>query len=100
MKLTAIGLTTALVLTSTMAFAQSGIGAGESGVRGNSISGGSGATGFSSGSSTRRSNISGGGGLGDNAGGIAEGANSSVNPSGNSFINTSPSGSTLQAGQH
>ncbi len=31
-----------------------------------------------------------------NAGGAAAGANSALNPSGNSFINPSPSGSTLQ----
>jgi hypothetical protein len=74
MKLTAIGLATALALTSTMAFAQSGIGTTQSGIRGNSVSsGGSGASGFSTGSSTRRSNTSDGGGLGDNAGGITEG---------------------------
>ena len=31
------------------------------------------------------------------AGSAAAGANSTLNPSGNSFINTSPSGSTIQA---
>jgi hypothetical protein len=36
--------------------------------------------------------------MGNNAGSAAAGANSAENPSGNSFINTSPSGSTLMPG--
>ncbi len=76
MRLTIVGLTTALVLTNALAFAQ-----GASGM----TMGPSGSIGAPS------TTIAGS----ENAGGITAGANSALNPSGNSFINTSPSGSTL-----
>ena len=83
MKIAAIGLATALALASTTAFAQVG-----SANRG--FEAGCGSCGVITGSA--------GASMGDNAGSAAAGANSAANPSGNSFINTSPSGSTLMPG--
>ncbi|MGA2994822.1 hypothetical protein [Bradyrhizobium sp.] len=50
---------------------------------------------FTSGASAGTTTGFGNGILGSGAGSIAAGANSAANPSGNAFINTSPSGSTL-----
>lgn len=85
MKVAAIGLATVLALASTMAFAQEG-----SGNRGFEAGCGSSSCGVATGSAAAS--------MGDNAGSAAAGANSAANPSGNSFINTSPSGSTLMPG--
>ena len=74
MRLATIGLAAALALANASAFAQ-GVGSVRGGMTGMSRG-----TGFSA-------NI--------DAGGITAAANSTLNPSGNSFINTSPSGSTL-----
>jgi hypothetical protein len=90
MKLTAIGLATALALSSTMAFAQSGSGT----AAGSSTAGAPAASGAGAPAASGTTTGSAGGNLGNNAGSAAAGANSVENPSGNSFINTSPSGST------
>jgi hypothetical protein len=95
MKLATIGLAAALALTNTFALAQ---GAGSAG--GSSTSGGSAASGTTTGSSMNGSTAgttgtTTGSNLGNSAGSSAAGANSTLNPSGNSYINTSPSGSTL-----
>ena len=50
---------------------------------------------FTSGASAGTTTGIGNGILSSGAGSIAAGANSAANPSGNAFINTSPSGSTL-----
>jgi len=77
MKIAAIGLATALALAgTTAAFAEAGCGSSSCGVT----------SGFA------------GASMGNNAGSAEAGANSAANPSGNSFINTSPSGSTLMPG--
>lgn len=85
MRIAVIGLAAALALTGTIAFAQSvpegpkrqpGCGSSPCGVM-------TAPTGTS---------------LGNNAGSITAGATSFQNPSGNSLINTSPSGSTLVTG--
>jgi hypothetical protein len=85
MKIAAIGLATALALAGTTAFAQQG-----------SVNGGyeAGCGSSSCGATTGSAGAS----MGNNAGSAEAGANSAANPSGNSFINTSPSGSTLMPG--
>jgi len=100
MKLGTILLATALAVSSECALAQTGTSlpgmnsaAGLPGT--NSAAGapppGSANTGAVSGITTVV------GGVSTLAGSAAAGANSTFNPSGNSFINTSPSGSTIQA---
>jgi hypothetical protein len=86
MRIAAIGLATALALASTAAFAQEG-----STNRGYQVGCGSSSCGAATGPA--------GASISNNAGSIAAGANSAENPSGNSFINTSPSGSTLMPGR-
>jgi hypothetical protein len=85
MKIAAIGLATALALVGTAAFAQEG-----STNRRFEAGCGSSPCGVTTGSA--------GASMGNNAGSAEAGANSAANPSGNSFINTSPSGSTLMPG--
>jgi hypothetical protein len=94
MKMKAVTLlATALALTSTVAFAQSGgTGAGASGTAavGAAPPSGSMANGTTTGqapSGTAYPNL--------NAGGTAAGANSTQNPSGNGLLNSSPSGATI-----
>src|SRR5690242_8296657 len=92
--MTTIGLAAALMASSGAAMAQS-TGAGSAGV-GTSV--GSTTTppsGTTTGSATTPGTAPGAGSPNYNAGGVAAGANSAVNPSGNSLINPSPSGSTL-----
>lgn len=101
MRIAAIGLAAALAVTATAALAQnSPAGAtrepGCCGVTTGSAGAGLGST--SLGSTNPGSTNPGNTALGNNAGSIAAGANSAGNPSGNSFINTSPSGSTLIPG--
>ena len=95
MKIATLGLATALALTGTCALAQSSGGS----TGGSSASGGAAAGGMTTGSpasGTTTGNATGGtAGTGINAGSAAAGQNSTVNPSGNSLINPSPSGSTL-----
>jgi hypothetical protein len=96
LKLTTIGLTAALMtLSSGLAMAQ---GVGSTGASAGAPAGpatvGSSAT-PAPGSSTTTGTGVGAGSPNYNAGGAAAGANSAVNPSGNSLINPSPSGSTL-----
>jgi hypothetical protein len=83
MKLTSLALMTALTLAGAVAHAQSG------------AMGVTGSTGSTTGLGESTTGAAINGGLGNNAGSIVAGANSAFNPSGNSFINTSPSGSTL-----
>jgi hypothetical protein len=85
MRIAVIGLATALALASTAAFAQEG-----SANRGYQAGCGSSSCGVTAGAA--------GASMSNNAGSAAAGANSADNPSGNSFINTSPSGSTLMPG--
>jgi hypothetical protein len=86
MRLTSLTLVAALTLAGAFAHAQSST-MGTTGSAGSTMN---------LGGSTTGAAIN--GGLGNNAGSIAAGANSAFNPSGNSFINTSPSGSTLAPG--
>ena len=97
MRMAVIGLAAALALTGTAALAQNstagvnrepGFGSSPSEVTTGSASTSLGNTGIGN---TSLGNT----GLGAGAGSIAAGTNSTGNPSGNSFINTSPSGSTL-----
>jgi hypothetical protein len=90
MKLGTILLATALAVSSECALAQTGTSL--PGTNAGAPASGSANTGFMSGTTT------GVGGVSTLAGSAAAGANSASNPSGNSFINTSPSGSTLQSG--
>jgi hypothetical protein len=83
MRLTSLALVTALALAGAFAHAQS------------SMMGTTGSAGSTTGLAGSTTGGAADGGLGNNAGSIAAGANSALNPSGNSFINTSPSGSTL-----
>jgi hypothetical protein len=83
MKVVTIGLVTALAFASTTALAQQGRKHHEASPPGVTTGAGTGAAGTS---------------MGNSAGSAAAGANSAANPSGNSFINTSPSGSTLESG--
>jgi hypothetical protein len=87
MKLAAIGLATALALASTAAALAQG---GPASLRHDGPCGSQpcGVTTGSIGTSLGTS-------LGNEAGSAAAGANSVENPSGNSLVNTSPSGSTL-----
>jgi hypothetical protein len=85
MKLAAIGLAMALALAGTAALAKGGSASRERSCN-------------SSPSPCRVTAGSTGASMGNNAGSAAAGANSSVNPSGNSLINTSPSGQTLGGG--
>ena len=93
MRLVTMGLAAALALTSTFALAQSGSGS----AGGSSSAGGSAASGTTTGSSTNGTTTGSSttGGANNNAGSAAAGANSQYNPSGNSLMNTSPSGSTV-----
>jgi hypothetical protein len=79
MKVATIGLVTALALVSAAALAQ-----------GRKHNEGS-PPGVTTGAATGSPGTS----MGNNAGSVAAMENSAANPSGNSFINTSPSGSTL-----
>jgi hypothetical protein len=85
MKLAAIGFATALALASTAALAKGGSAGRERSCG-------------SSASPCRVTAGSPGASTGNNAGSAAAGADSALNPSGNSLINTSPSGSTLGGG--
>jgi hypothetical protein len=93
MKLAALGLATALAFTGTYALAQS--------TGGSSATGGAATGGTTTGSSTTGTttgNATGSPadtGMTNNAGSAAAARNSGVNPSGNTHINPSPSGSTL-----
>jgi hypothetical protein len=90
MKLGTILLLTALAISSECAFAQTSTSL--PGTNAGSPASGSANTGsFMNGITT-----TGVGGISTLAGSIAAGANSTLNPSGNSFINTSPSGSTIE----
>jgi hypothetical protein len=98
MKLGTILLATALAVSSECALAQTGTSlpgtnsaAGLAGTNAGAPASGSANAGAMSGITT------GVGGVSTLAGSAAAGANSTFNPSGNSFINTSPSGSTIQA---
>jgi hypothetical protein len=93
MKLATLGLTTALVLSNAFAFAQSGTGSTGGAAAGGSTSSGAttGVSGSTTGSATN-------GGLGNNAGSAAAGANSAVNPSGNSYLNPPPGTAAPNAG--
>jgi hypothetical protein len=82
MKSAAIGLATALALAGTAALAKGGSAGRERSCD-------------SSHSPCRVTAGTSGASIGNNAGSAAAGANSALNPSGNSLINTSPSGSTL-----
>jgi hypothetical protein len=102
MKLATLGLTAALVLTSSLALAQSGTGAGTSST-GGAAAGGSTSGGSTTGSGTTGMNGSttgstANGGLGNDAGSAAAGANSAVNPSGNSYLNPPPGTAPPNAG--
>jgi hypothetical protein len=91
MKLGTFLLATALAISSECALAQTGTSVlGTNSAAGAPVSGAAN-TGAMSGITT------GAGGASTLAGSAAAGANSALNPSGNSFINTSPSGSTIQA---
>jgi hypothetical protein len=91
MKLGTILLTMALAVSSECALAQTG----------SSFPGTNGAAGApalgSANTGSMNGITTGVGGVSILAGSAAAGANSTLNPSGNSFINTSPSGSTLPA---
>ena len=92
MKLGTILLATALAVSSECALAQTGTslpGTNTGAPASGSVNTGSSMSGITTGV----------GGVSTLAGSNAAGANSTLNPSGNSFINTSPSGSTLPAGQ-
>jgi hypothetical protein len=89
MKLGTIMLATALAVSSECALAQTGTSL--PGTSAGAAASGSANTGTMSEITTV------GGGVSTLAGSAAAGANSVFNPSGNSFINTSPSGSTIQA---
>ena len=94
----AIGLTAALMLTGGFAMAQStGAGSTGAGSTGAASAGSSATPGASTttGSATTPGTPTGAGSPNYNAGSAAAGANSQFNPSGNSLINPSPSGSTL-----
>ena len=97
MKLTAIGLATALMLSGAAAFAQ---GPGGCAVgAGGSAGGGSGPTGSSSTSSSPGTSSSGttgtgNGGISNQAGSAAAGANSMQNPSGNQLLNNNTPGTS------
>jgi len=98
MKLSTLGLAAALTFASTLAIAQTGTGStgGTSTGGTNSVGGsapGSSTTtpGTTTGSSTGSSTT----GMSNDAGSAGAGANSVRNPSGNSYINPSPSGSTI-----
>ena len=97
MKLATLGLATALVFTGTYALAQSSGGS----AGGSSAMGGAATSGTTTGSSTggtTSGNATGGTadtGMTNNAGSAAAGRNSGLNPSGNTLLNPSPSGSTL-----
>ena len=99
MKLGTILLATAVAVSSQCALAQTGTSlpgmnsaAGLPGTNPGAPASGFANTGTMSGTTT------GVGGVSTLAGSAAAGANSTSNPSGNSFINTSPSGSTIQGG--
>jgi hypothetical protein len=87
MKLGTILLATALALSSECALAQTSTSL--PGTNAGAPASGSTNTGSMSGITT------GVGGVSTLAGSAAAGANSTLNPSGNSFINTAPSGSTI-----
>ena len=87
MKLGTILLAAALAVSSECALAQTGTSL--PGTSAGAPASGSANTGSMSGITT------GVGGVSTLAGSAAAGANSTLNPSGNSFINTSPSGSTI-----
>jgi hypothetical protein len=89
MKLGTILLATALAVSSECALAQTGTSL--PGTNSGAPAPGSANTAAMSGITTDV------GGVSTLAGSAAAGANSTLNPSGNSFINTSPSGSTIQA---
>jgi hypothetical protein len=96
MKLATLGLVTALALTGTYALAQSSGGSTGSSATGSAATGGT--TTGSSTTGTTTGNATGGTadtGMTNNAGSAAAARNSGVNPSGNTHINPSPSGSTL-----
>jgi hypothetical protein len=93
MKLATLGLTTALVLTNSLAFAQSGTGS-----TGGAAAGGSTSSGSTTGTSGSTTGGTASGGLGGNAGSAAAGANSAVNPSGNSYLNPPPGTAAPNAG--
>jgi hypothetical protein len=82
MKAATIGLVTAMALASTAALAQDR--------KHHETS----PPGVTTGTATGAAGTS----MSNSAGSAAAGANSAANPSGNSFINTSPSGSTLEPG--
>jgi hypothetical protein len=92
MRLMTITLAAALALASSLALAQ---GSGSTG--GNAATGGSATSGVTTGASTNGTTTGTptNGGISGTAGSAAAGANSGSNPSGNTFINTSPSGSTV-----
>jgi hypothetical protein len=92
MKLGTILLATALAVFGECALAQTGTSLPGTNAGVGAPASGSANTGFMSGTTT------GVGGVSTLAGSAAAGANSTSNPSGNSFINTSPSGSTIQGG--
>jgi hypothetical protein len=102
MKLAALGLALALAFTGTCALAQStGGSAGGSSATGGAATGGT-ATGSSTSGTTSGGTTTGNAtgspadtGMTNNAGSAAAGRNSATNPSGNSLLNPSPSGSTL-----
>src|SRR5829696_1940546 len=97
MKLATFGLATALVFAGTYALAQSSGGS----AGGSSATGGAATSGTTTGSSTggtTTGNATGGTadtGVTNNAGSAAAARNSGANPSGNTLLNPSPSGSTL-----
>jgi hypothetical protein len=91
MKLGTILLATALAVSSECALAQTG-----TSLPGTNSGAGAAASG-SANTGTMSEITTVGGGVSTLAGSAAAGANSVFNPSGNSFINTSPSGSTIQA---
>ena len=97
MKLATLGLATALVFTGSYALAQSSGGS----AGGSSATGGAATSGTTTGSSitgTTSGNATGDyphTGVTNNAGSAAAGQNSGLNPSGNTLLNPSPSGSTL-----
>jgi hypothetical protein len=91
MKLGTILLATALAVSSECALAQTG-----TSLPGMNSAAGAPASGFAN-TGAMSGITTGVGGVSTLAGSAAAGANSTLNPSGNSFINTSPSGSTIQA---
>jgi hypothetical protein len=98
MKLAILGLTAALVLTNAFAFAQSGTGSTGGTAAGGTTSSGTTSSGTTTGMSGSTTGSTANGGLGNNAGSAAAGANSAVNPSGNSYLNPAPGTAAPNAG--